>query len=470
MTGRRRGDALPRSLCRLFAVRGALAGAVLAGGVALSPAFVAPAIAQTVAQTTPLGLYDAWIAAREHDAQFRAARHELEAGLLAEPIGRAGLLPNIALSASAARVDGDRSVPTALGSVDQPLDYTSRHTTLQLRQPLYNREAMARYRIGSAQAEYARALFVAAERELAQRVAEAYFEVLLARDVVALAEAQLEAYEEQVKVTTRRLSGGEGTRTEMADAQARASLARAELIAARDRLTVAEQAFTTIVGRPASALATLGDHWAPPDAQPAPLEHWLGEARTHNARIRAQALAVDITTHEVERVRSGHYPRVDLVGSVTDSKSETVNTLDQRIRQNLLGLQLNVPLYAGGLVKAQTEQAVANRLREQATLEAITETVLLDARTQYLAVTSALARIRAYQAAVESAQTMQRGIELGIRAGVYIASEALDATRLLFVARRDLASARYEYLLARLKLRIAAGIDLASGLELAPLR
>src|SRR5690606_36991103 len=238
MTGRRRGDAFPRSLCRLLAVRGALAGAVLAGGVALSPAFVAPAIAQTVAQTTPLGLYDAWIAAREHDAQFRAARHELEAGLLAEPIGRAGLLPNIALSASAARVDGDRSVPTALGSVDQPLDYTSRHTTLQLRQPLYNREAMARYRIGSAQAEYARALFVAAERELAQRVAEAYFEVLLARDVVALAEAQLEAYEEQVKVTTRRLSGGEGTRTEMADAQARASLARAELIAARDRLTV----------------------------------------------------------------------------------------------------------------------------------------------------------------------------------------------------------------------------------------
>ncbi|HEY0879045.1 MAG TPA: TolC family outer membrane protein [Zeimonas sp.] len=433
-------------------------------------AFVSPAFAATAFAQAPLGLFDAWVAARDHDAQFRAARHELEAGLLSEPIGRAGLLPNIAISASTARVDGDRTVPTPTGSADLPLDYASRQATLQLRQPLYNREAMARYRIGSAQADQARALFVAAERELARRVADAYFEVLLSREVVALAEAQLAAYEEQVKVTTRRLSGGEGTRTEMADAQARASLAQAELIAARDRLAVAEQALATIVGRPAASLATIGDDWTPPDTPPAAIERWLDDARSYNAQIRAQTIAVEVASHEVERVRSGHYPRVDLVGSVSDSKSETVNTLDQRIRQNLIGLQLNMPLYAGGLVNAQTEQAVANRLREQAELEAVTERVLLDARTQYLAVTSALARIRAYRTAVESAQTMQRGIELGIRAGMYIASEALDATRLLFIARRDLAAARYEYLLARLKLRIAAGVDLAAGLELTPLR
>lgn len=412
-----------------------------------------PAAAQS-----SLRFVDAWEAARQSDPEFRAARHALDVGLQDIPIARAGLLPSISLSSSASKIRGDRVTPGANGPIEQDLDYLSRSTVLSLRQPIYNREAMARYELGELQAEYSRAVFAAAEQDLVVRVASAYFDVLLAQDVIALSEAQLRAYEDQARRAQRMMDRGEGTRTEVADAQARAAMARAELIASLDALTVARQTLGAMVGGLPAALPVLAEGWAPPPLQRATLEAWLDTARDSSPVIGAQRLSVEGAEREIKRVRAGHYPKLDLVASVSDGKSDSVTTIDQRTRQRAIGLQLNVPLYAGGGVEAQALKAVYNREREAARLDAQTDRVLLDVRRSYLETTSSWARIEAYQSAVDAAAVVQRGAEVGVQAGLRSASDVLEAARLVYLAKRDLANARYQYLVGRLKLQAAAGV------------
>ncbi len=411
------------------------------------------------AHAEPLTLLEAWQAAREHDPDFQAARHELDAGLQSVPIGRAGLLPKVSAVASAAQVTGDRTVPTATGqSVKENLDYTSRQNTLQLRQPIYNREAIVRFQLGRVQADYARAVFAGAELDLVTRVASAYLELMLAQDLIELAKAQQTAYEEQARRAAANFARGEGTRTDISDAQARAALARADFIDASDRFAVASQALAAMMGQEPGALPVLVTDWTLPPLDPPDSQGWLDIARERSPQIDAERFAFEAAKRNVSIARAGYQPTVDLVASVGHSQSDSTSTLNQKINQNTVGVQLSVPLYAGGGVRARATQAAANQAREGARLDATINKVLLDVRRNWLATTNAWAKIGAYQSAVDSALTLQRGVEVGIRAGMNVPSDALNATRLLYVSRRDLAKARYDYLASRLKLQAAAGV------------
>ena len=410
------------------------------------------------AQADPLTLVGAWQAAREHDPDFVAAQHERDAGLQSEAIGRAGLLPKVSAAVSRSQATGDRTVPTVTGgSVEQDLDYTSRSKVLQLRQPIYNADAIGRFRLGRVQADYARAVFAGAELDLATRVSTAYFDLLLAQDLIELAGAQLTAYQEQAKRATASFERGEGTRTDISDAEARAALARADVIDADDRFAVAQQALAAMIGQVPVSLPARSSDWTPAALDPPQLDTWLATARERSPQIDAQRLTFEAAKRNVSIARAGYQPTLDLIASINDSDSEETSTLNQKINENRVGVQLNVPLYAGGGVRARTSQAVANRQREQSLLDATINKVVIEVRRNWLAATNAWAKIDAYRSAVDSAQTLQRGVQIGIGAGLNVQADALDATRLLYVARRDLASARYEFLLARLKLKAYAG-------------
>lgn len=411
-----------------------------------------------VSNAEPLTLVEACQAAREHDPEFLAARHERDAGLQSEVIGRSALLPKVSAAVSRAQASGDRDVPTITGeTVNQDLDYTSNSQVLQLRQPIYNAEAIGRFRLGRVQADYARAAFAGAELDLVVRVAQAYFDLLLAQDLIDLAQAQVVSYEEQAKRAAASFERGEGTRTDISDAQARAALGQADLIDARDRFVVAQQELAAMIGHLPASLPEQHSSWLPTALDPQDLEAWLATARERSPNIEAQRLTYEAARRDVSIARAGYQPSVDLVASLSKSDSESTTTLNQKINENRVGVQLTVPLYAGGGVRARVSQAAANREREQALLDATISKVLLEVRRNWLAATNAWAKLDAYQSAVESAQVVQHGVQVGIRAGLNVQADALDATRLLYVARRDLASARYEFLLARLKLKAFAG-------------
>ena len=165
------------------------------------------------------GLLDAYSAARQNDPTFRAARYERDAGQYAIAIGRSGLLPNISVTGSYSKNAGERT--STIVDVTQSLDYYDKVISIALRQPLFNYDSFVRYQQGGVQAAYSDAVFDRKEAELAVKVAGAYFDALLAMDKLALADAEIAAYGAQRKLAERRRKGGEGTVTEVAEAESR---------------------------------------------------------------------------------------------------------------------------------------------------------------------------------------------------------------------------------------------------------
>lgn len=407
-----------------------------------------------------LGLVQAYRAALQNDASYRAAGHEREAGGEALALGRSTLLPSASLSYAASKNQAERSS----GTLSSHPDYNSAAATLTVRQPLLNLEGMARYRQGQAQARAGAAQFDASGADLIVRVAASYLGALLAEDQLALATLQRDYLQQQSRANEHLLRNGEGTRTDLLETQARLDLAEAQLIEARDNLYLARAGLAAMVGADPGALDGLAPQPRPDPAE-RPFEEWQALALERNADVEAQRQHVAAAQAEIERTRAGHAPRLDLVAGYSNNKAESVSTYEQRTTARYVGLQLTVPLYAGGAVDAQSRQAVANHQRAQAELLGTTDKVLLELRKQHRLGQSGLARIAALERAVDSARLLLAATRKSVAGGVRVNLDVLNAEQQLLAARRDLAQARYNYLLSYLRLRAAAGTLGADDVE-----
>jgi len=423
-----------------------------------TPGLVACALAFWSSGVLAAGLMDAYQAARQNDPSFRAARYEREAGQYAIAIGRAGLLPNIGMTGAYSRNRGERTYFVQPRNRTEDLDYREEASAIILRQPLFNYDSFVRYRQGGVQAAFSDAVFDRQEAEFAVNLASAYFDVLFSLENLALSDAEIAAYRVDRETSERRRKGGEGTVTEVAEAESRLQLARAGRADAIDRLSVAIRRLESMTGKPMAPLWPLRPDFAPSAVQSVSLDQWSALAEESSPEIRARRKSFEFASLEVDRNRAGHYPQLDFVARATRTQGESLSTIDQRNVINSAGVQLNIPLFAGGRVDALTGQAVANRARAQAELEAAVNEVLIEVRKQFMAIETGGSKIAAYQKAVDASVVAVEGTLRGMRSGIRSNVDVLNAERVMFVARRDLAQARYEYLLSLLRLRAAAGV------------
>jgi protease secretion system outer membrane protein len=403
-----------------------------------------------------VGLLDAYQAARQNDPAFQAARFERDAGQYAIDIGRAGLLPTISITGSYSKNTGERE--STVANVTQDLDYNDKQAAITLRQPLFNYESYVRYQQGGVQAAYSNAVFDRKEAELASKVSTAYFEALLALEKLTLTDAEIAAYGAQRELAERMRRGGEGTITEIAEAESRLEFARAGRAEALDRVAVTRRVLEGMTGAPMRDLWVLRPDFMPTGIAPSQLDEWSALAQEHNPEIRARRKVVELSGLEVERARAGHLPQLDLVARAMKAENETLSTLNQKSSINTVGVQLNIPLYAGGRVNALTGQAVANRGRSMAELDLATNEVMVEVKRQFLAVETGVGRVAAYRKAVDASIVAVEGTKRGMRAGIRTNTDVLDAERQMFFAKRDLAQARYEFLASTLLLKTAAGV------------
>jgi protease secretion system outer membrane protein len=408
------------------------------------------------------GFAAAFDAALANDAEYRAARFELESREQGVPIARAGLLPSLAANYSESRVQGDRESLNFLGQeFSQRLDYRNPVTSLQLRAPLFNLEAINRYQSARAQAEGARSVFVARGQELLDRLGTAYAQRLFAEEIVALAQAQVEAYKGQSEMAVRRFAAGEGTRTETAEAAASLAFSRAQLVEATDQRDVAQRTLARITGQQNLPLRGLAA-----DARQLPLPYtdaqaWIDVAFERNPNIQARRHQLESARYEVDRNRAGHFPRVDFVASAVDSQNESISTLNQQARLYSAGVQVSIPIFSGGGVDASVTQAVAEVSRTESQLDSDQRTLAVEVRRQFQATQTGRAKIEALKEAVDASAVALEGARRSLSAGVRTTADVLDAVRRLFLSRRDFAQARYEVLLARLRLQALAGLPVA---------
>ena len=179
----------------------------------------------------------------------------------------------------------------------------------------------------------------------------------------------------------------------------------------------------------------------------------------NSLQVQAQKAVEEFASKEVERNRAGHYPTLDAVASYTSSGTGSgINSGPGRDEKaTALGLQLAVPLYQGGAINSQVREALSNLEKARQDLEAAKRTAALETRQAFLGVTSGIAQIKALQSAVVSSQSQLDSTRLGQEVGVRTGVDVLNAQQQLFSARRDLAQARYNYILNRLRLSAATG-------------
>ncbi len=402
-----------------------------------------------------MGVMQAYQAALLNDPLYRSALAEREAGQEFQHLGRAQLLPTVSAVYATSRNLAD--VTDARGT-SESRHYTSVNGSLQLRQPLIHLEGRAAYRQGLARTAGSEALFSARRQELIVRLFDTYAAALYTQEELRLAQAQLDALDEQLRANEQLLAKGEGTRTDVLETRAKRAIAQAQLIEAQDNQQHARNRLAAMTGTPVDRLGRLVDEFDGARTQTPSLEEWRALALQNNGLLLSLAREVEAAREEINRVNSGHYPRLDLLASTGRSESDTVTTYRQTSRTTSLGVQLNVPLYAGGAVSSQTRQATARLAQAQAELDAKTSETLVDLHKQFHLQQSSGLRIQALLKAVEAGRVLIEATQKSVRGGERTNLDVLTARERLSASERDLLKARHTYLLAGLRLRSQAGV------------
>ncbi|QXI44715.1 TolC family outer membrane protein [Pseudomonas wayambapalatensis] len=413
----------------------------------------------TLAQAN-MGPFQVYEQALRRDPTYLAAFKAREAGQEYRAIGRAGLLPNLSYSYNKGRNDSKASYLGDSRRSSEDRRYDSYGSTFILQQPLFDYEAYAAYRKGVAQALFADESFRDQSQQLLVRVMTSYTQALYARDQIAISVASKQAYRQQFQQNQRLFQAGEGTRTDILEAQARFELADAEEIQARNDEDAALRELGALIGEPAvqiDMLAPLRSGFALPQVMPSGYEAWQSLALASNPQLGSQRQALEVARYEVERNRAGHLPKVSAFATSRRQESDSGNTYNQRYDTNTVGIEISVPLFAGGGVSASTRQASRHLEQAEYELDGNTRSTLIELRKQYNACESGASRLRAYERALQAAEALVVSTRKSVQGGERVNLDVLNAEQQLATTRRDLARARYDYLLAWIKLHYQAG-------------
>jgi len=386
--------------------------------------------------------------AQQQDAAYASARAAYEAGQEKAPQGLALLLPSVNLSANTTHNDVDLPASN--------LQYNSNGYNLSLTQPIYRKQNFAQYEQSKSQVVQAEAQFAIARQDLIVRVAQAYFDVLLAQDNVALADAQKAAIGEQLEMAKRNFEVGTVTITDTHEAQARYDLTTAQEIAAQNDLEIRNRALQLILGKIPAHLNALNDKLPLILPEPNDMTKWVARAEQQSPQIAIQRAALAIATQEVERNRAGHYPTLDLVAGYGQNSNSSY-LVTGTVTSQTVGLQLTLPIYQGGSVNSKVREALANQEKARQDLDLGNRQAALQTRQAFLGVTSGMAQVKALEQALVSSQSSLDSTRLGQEVGVRTNVDVLNAQQQLYTAKRDLSQARYNYILSQLKLKSAVG-------------
>ena len=197
---------------------------------------------------------------------------------------------------------------------------------------------------------------------------------------------------------------------------------------------------------------------------PSTVQDWIERAEQNSAELQALQAQLEAARQEIEKAKSGHLPTLDAVAQWSRTNSDSVTNVNSRYENKTIGLQLNVPLFAGGHVSSTVREAVAAQERARELLEAARRELALRVHREFRGMTEGVLRIRALEQAVRSGEQAVLSNRKSFEAGIRTTLDVLNAEQQKTLALRDLAQARYVYLVSRLRLQSLAGQDQRSNI------
>jgi len=408
-----------------------------------------PALA---ADTAGIGhdLEDFFVAALDHSPALSIARERWNIGSARKDAARGQLLPQINFTGNVSDITRQPD-----GQPEQA--FTGERYALQLNQVLFNWQAFnarsqASLLEGQSEAEYYATL-----AQLLTDVADRYLLVLQAEDGVRSIQSEEEAIVNQIDQVQTLFDLQLARITDLLDAQARLASIQSRRVNLESELAMAQEGLRAMSGLETGTLARLP---AAVVVEPlnGTLAEWLETARNNNSLIAARAYALQAADKQVSARRGAYLPRVSLVVAQQQSNTGFDNIFLPRAETQYIGIDFQIPLFAGGTNRAGVREAMSQRNIAESEYRQVQLDLVEQTRLDYLYVKSSEARIAAGQVLANSTTTafeaMQRGFELGTVTSV----DVLNALRDRFQAERELQSARYDHLRAGLFLRRDAGV------------
>ena len=411
---------------------------------------LAMAAAMTSAQA--MTLTQAYEAARAHDPTAAVSDAQYAADREAGVIERANVRPNLGLQAS-----GAYAATKSVGVFGQAQDqYGTWSATAQLRQPLFRLDWFAVGDRADALDSQAELTLRNARLDLQSRVAQRYFNVLIAQAALDQAEAEAQAVTQSLDDTRKRYEVELVPGTDLKEAIARQDLSQALRVTARRNLENARDELEETTGDGQAGLPMLPGDVSFPALQPATAEEWVAAARASSPRIASARIQAEIARTRAESTRAQAYPTLDLVGTAGRDDNSRFS-FGSRNDDARIGVELNMPIYGGGAILAGLRQADAQQRAAQAEFERTQLQIERETRQLFRAVETAYLQNRAYERSVSSADTALAATRNGYDAGTRTITDVLDAQSRLVQARRDLATTRYNLLLNLLQLKQIVG-------------
>ncbi|HFD81267.1 MAG TPA: type I secretion protein TolC [Gammaproteobacteria bacterium] len=384
--------------------------------------------------------------------QLRAAAAKLRAAREKRPQALAGLLPTLSASGTLKRRRFKE-----LNSSTPSTQSTDKLASLDLTQPLFRWDRWIQLKESDSEIAQAEAEYAAAQQDLMVLVAERYFKVLDALDSVAFAQAEKASIGRQLDQATQRFDVGLIAITDVKAAQARYDLSVSREIQALSQLVEAKDSLREVAGQYYEELAPLREDLKLARPDPAIPEKWIETAEKQNLKVLAAQAASETARQEVRRQRAGHLPTLDLNAQTSYIDTNFGGIAPLKRHDSEVGVQLNVPLYTGGLVSSKTREA--HNLFQQATerLEQEVRAAELNTRNAFRGVVTDIAQVKALGESLESTRVAVEAEKAGFEVGTRTVVDVLNAQRENYLARLNYARARYLYVVDRLRLKQAAG-------------
>lgn len=413
---------------------------------------IVPVCALFSASAWSMSLSEAFALAQQHDPLAVVTEARYAADLEASAADRASHLPTLSVGGRYEYANTDYE--GVFGGADD--EYPAWSAQVTARQPLFRLDWFARRDRADALDLQAEATYKDGQLELLQRVADRYFGVLTAQEEMAQAEAEAAAVRESLEDTRKRYEVELVPGTDLKEAQARDDLAQARLLSAKTGLETARDALDEVTGNGYVALPELPENIGFPALAPADVDAWVQAAQAQSPAILLAQQAAAVAKADRSSSLSASMPSLDLVASAgRDDTTEYV--YGQKTDDARVGVELSLPIYAGGELAARRRQADAGLRAADADLRRVTLETARTVRQMYRKVETAYYESDAYKRSLESAQAAEAATRAGYDAGTRTITDVLDAKSRVVQARRDLNNTRYNLLLSLLQLKRLTG-------------
>ena len=407
--------------------------------------------------------------AAKNNADIAAALADYRARREVVPQARAGLLPNLSAGANY----GDTRT-----EIDSPSATISRSGLVyqaNLSQPLFRADRWFQLQAAEATSEQAALELSATEQNLILQSAETYFAVLRAQDTLASTKAEEAAFKRQLDQANERFDVGLSDKTDVLEAQAGFDTARANRLLAERAVDDAFQALVTLTNREFRNIEGLQHSLPLLTPEPNDATTWVNTAAAQNLNLQASYFAVNAAEETLRQRKSGHAPTLDAVVSYQKGDNDSLGfsnsglplspTYSSDVSQRSIGLQLNIPLYSGGLTSSQVREAYQRLGQTEQLRESLRRQVVQNTRNLFRAVNTDVETVQARRQSIISNQSALEATEIGYQVGTRNIVDVLDAQRQLYSAVRNYNDARYDYILNNLRLKQAAGTLSPNDLE-----